>query len=239
VRLTYFKLDANFWGAMHGGHLHDPKATRIEAYRRSMEAIRQATGDAFILGCNQPMWPSLGLVHGSRSSGDIKRSWATFHSHAQEALSRNWQNGRLWWNDPEAVLFSCTLTKVEYRFHATSAFASGGMILSGDDLTNIPPDRLAMLASCCHPPKPRRSSTILQRSRSAGRNYPQASSSAFQSYQQPEDHRGPPTPPRSHSSALERRRHGQARRHHHPYGHAAPLGRNPARYLNPWRYEAR
>ena len=28
---TYFKLDANFWGAMHGGRLHDPKATRIEA----------------------------------------------------------------------------------------------------------------------------------------------------------------------------------------------------------------
>ena len=27
---TYFKLDANFWGAMHGGRLHDPNATRIE-----------------------------------------------------------------------------------------------------------------------------------------------------------------------------------------------------------------
>ena len=26
--VTYFKLDANFWGAMHGGRLSDPKATR-------------------------------------------------------------------------------------------------------------------------------------------------------------------------------------------------------------------
>ena len=33
---TYFKLDANFWGAMHGGRFHDPRATRIEAYRRGM-----------------------------------------------------------------------------------------------------------------------------------------------------------------------------------------------------------
>ena len=32
---TYFKLDANFWGAIHGGHFHDPAATRIEAYRRA------------------------------------------------------------------------------------------------------------------------------------------------------------------------------------------------------------
>jgi alpha-galactosidase len=36
---AYFKLDANFWGAMHGGFFHDPKATRIEAYRRGIRAI--------------------------------------------------------------------------------------------------------------------------------------------------------------------------------------------------------
>ena len=52
--VTYFKLDANFWGAMHGGRLHDPKATRIEAYRRGMEAVLRGAGDSFILGCNHP-----------------------------------------------------------------------------------------------------------------------------------------------------------------------------------------
>src|SRR5262249_21930996 len=36
---TYFKLDANFWGAMHGGRFHDPGATRVAAYRRGMTAI--------------------------------------------------------------------------------------------------------------------------------------------------------------------------------------------------------
>ena len=36
---TYFKLDANFWGAIHGGRFYDPRATRIEAYRRGMQAI--------------------------------------------------------------------------------------------------------------------------------------------------------------------------------------------------------
>jgi alpha-galactosidase len=39
---SYFKLDANFWGAMHGGRFHDANATRIEAYRRGMHAIRRA-----------------------------------------------------------------------------------------------------------------------------------------------------------------------------------------------------
>jgi alpha-galactosidase len=148
---TYFKLDANFWGAMHGGHLRDPKATRIEAYRRGMEAILRGAGDAFILGCNHPIWPSLGLIDGSRSSGDISRKWPKFAQTARENLSRNWQNGQLWWNDPDCALLTGPLTEDEYQFHATAVFASGGLILSGDDLTKIAPDRLAMLRKLLPP----------------------------------------------------------------------------------------
>ena len=133
---TYFKLDANFWGAIHGGRFHDPRATRVEAYRRGMEAVRRGAGDAFILGCNHPLWPSLGLVHGSRSSNDIKRTWARVKGTARQNLLRNWQNGRLWWNDPDAVVLT-GLPDEEVRFHATAVYATGGMILSGDDLTKV------------------------------------------------------------------------------------------------------
>lgn len=142
---TYFKLDANFWGAIHGGRFHDPRATRIDAYRRGMAAVLRGTRDAFVLGCNHPIWPSIGLLHGSRSSHDIRRDWKRFSDTARQNLNRNWQNGRLWWNDPDAVVLTGDLSEDEYRFHATVIYASGGMILSGDDLTTITPARLAML----------------------------------------------------------------------------------------------
>jgi alpha-galactosidase len=142
---TYFKLDANFWGAIHGGRFHDPRATRIEAYRRGMQAVLEGTGDAFVLGCNHPIWPSMGLIHGSRSSHDIKRDWKRISDTARQNLMRNWQNGRLWWNDPDAVVLTGTLPENEFRFHATAIYASGGMILSGDDLTTIGLPRLEML----------------------------------------------------------------------------------------------
>jgi alpha-galactosidase len=149
--VTYFKLDANFWGAMHGGRLHDPRATRIEAYRRGMQAVLRGAGNSFILGCNHPIWASIGLIHGSRSSGDVRRQWQTFERIARQNLNRNWQNGKLWWNDSDAVVLSGPLPPEEYRFHATSIVASGGMVLSGDDLSTLPPDRLAMLKKLLPP----------------------------------------------------------------------------------------
>lgn len=142
---TYFKLDANFWGAIHGGRFHDSRATRIEAYRRGMKAILRGVEDSFVLGCNHPIWPSLGLIHGSRSSNDIKRTWERIETTARQNLSRNWQNGRLWWNDSDAIVLTGDLPDNEFQFHATAIYASGGMLLSGDDLTKISATRLAML----------------------------------------------------------------------------------------------
>lgn len=142
---TYFKLDANFWGAIPGGRFHDPNATRVEAYRRGMEAVHKGSRDAFILGCNHPLWPSLGLIHGSRSSHDIKRDWTRIRDIARQNLMRNWQNRVLWWNDSDAVVLTGELPEEVLRFHATAVYASGGMILSGDDLTTISPARMAML----------------------------------------------------------------------------------------------
>jgi alpha-galactosidase len=149
--VTYFKLDANFWGAIHGGRFHDPKATRVEAYRRGMAAIRRGAGDSFILGCNHPIWPSAGLIHGSRSSNDIKRTWDRIKTTAQQNLLRNWQNGTLWWNDPDAIVLTGELPEHEFIFHATAIYATGGMVLSGDDLTAMPAPRMAMLEKLLPP----------------------------------------------------------------------------------------
>ena len=142
---TYFKLDANYWGAIHGGRHHDPQATRIEAYRRGMAAILRGAEGGYVLGCNAPRWASLGLVHGQRTSGDIERTWASIKATGRENLQRAWQNGRLWWNDPDCVLLSGTLPENEVQFHATVVAATGGMVFSGDDLTRLPPERLALL----------------------------------------------------------------------------------------------
>ncbi|WP_043761165.1 glycoside hydrolase family 36 protein [Aeromonas taiwanensis] len=140
--IHYFKLDANFWGAIHGGRFHDPDATRVEAYRRGMAAILRGAGEgAFLLGCNAPIWPSLGLVHGMRVSDDVERHGPRFRQIAREAFCRAWQNDRLWALDPDCVcqrdLPSQRASAAEYDFHLAALVASGGMVLVGDRLQDL------------------------------------------------------------------------------------------------------
>lgn len=160
----YFKLDANMWGAMHGGFFHDPGVTRIQAYRRGMRSVLEGAGrDSFLLGCNAPMWPSLGTVHGMRVTDDISRKWQAFSLLAEQCFNRNWQHNRLWINDPDCLVLQNSNTKLigpdgaerlkqksnlsdsEFLFHATYIIASGGMVLSGDNIAEMTEDTLNIL----------------------------------------------------------------------------------------------
>jgi len=152
--INYFKLDANYWGAIHGGVHYDKHATRIEAYRRGMQAILKGCDDnTVVLGCNAPIWPSLGLVTAMRTSGDINRQWKTIKGTAYENLCRAWQNGKLWDADPDCVVLANDPEQGEkkmiqpdqWMFHSTAIHAVGGLILSGDKAALLQEKEIGML----------------------------------------------------------------------------------------------
>lgn len=146
--VKYFKLDANVWGALPFGNRYDKNATAAQAYRRGMEAFWKATGDdAFILGCNAPMWPSLGLVSGMRVTNDVVRNVKHMASLSEQCFSRNWMHNKLWINDPDCLIMTDALPPIMdpagiahkspvkkkfYRLNNIYIRASGGMVLSGD-----------------------------------------------------------------------------------------------------------
>lgn len=146
--VKYFKLDANVWGALPFGVRHDRNATSIEAYRRGMEAFwRGIEGEAFVLGCNAPMWASLGEVTAMRVTDDIVRSIRHVAGMSRQCFYRNWMNNTLWINDPDCLIMAGTSKRVMdaggmvqktpaqdkcYRFNNIYVRASGGIVLSGD-----------------------------------------------------------------------------------------------------------
>lgn len=169
--IRYFKLDALFWGAMHGGRLWNANLTRVEAYRQGMAAFNRGAGeDAYILGCNAAIWPSLGLVNGMRVTSDIMRQGEIIRTLAEEQFFRNWQHGKLWVNDPDCVCLDdgeLTFPKKadllkqglppasaeEYHFHAAVILASGGAILSGDDIASLSAENAALLKTLVAGPR--------------------------------------------------------------------------------------
>ena len=156
--VEYFKLDANYWGAIHKGIHYDTTATRIEAYRAGMKAILEGCdSNTVVLGCNNPMWPSLGLITASRTSNDVSRDWNSFQSTARENLMRSWQNGKLWYNDPDCLVLGNNnnpdvhLTANEFLFHASVVHAVGGLMLLGDKYANLSEKQFDIIRKELHP----------------------------------------------------------------------------------------
>ncbi|GIC78745.1 glycoside hydrolase family 36 protein [Moritella sp. F3] len=132
-----FKLDANYWGSLRGQRLQKG-ITGVEAYRLGMQAIIDGAGEALVLGCNAPMWPSLGLVDAMRVSDDVERRPERFEQIAKETFNRSWQHRQLWQIDPDCItltsLVDQSTEQANYEFHRNVILAAGGLTLSGDPL---------------------------------------------------------------------------------------------------------
>lgn len=137
-----FKLDANYWGTLKGVRSQSG-VTGVEAYRLGMEAIIEGAGEALILGCNAPMWPSLGMVDAMRVSDDVERCANRFEQIAKETFYRSWQHRKLWQIDPDCATFvslpNQATERRNYQFHRDTLLACGGLLLSGDPLDELTP----------------------------------------------------------------------------------------------------
>lgn len=82
----------------------DPSATRLEAYRRGLEAIRRGAGpDAYLCVCGGHFGGSLGLADAQRSGSDVRGWWEVMEPRIKQNLLRTWMH-RLWHVDPDAML---------------------------------------------------------------------------------------------------------------------------------------
>lgn len=160
----YVKIDFVYAGALDGIR-HDPNVTRAQAYRRGLEVIRKVAGERFILGCGNPIGPSIGIINGSRISPDVGPFWYPVEATREagrndlslpstrnavwNSLARSWMHGSLWLNDPDCLLARDTetaLTPAEVRTLASVIALSGGMVLDSDNLLRLSEERRDILS---------------------------------------------------------------------------------------------
>jgi alpha-galactosidase len=164
--VTFFRVDRLFAAALPGRR-HDPTATRAQALRRGLEAIREGIGDdAFLLACGAPLGPCVGLVDGMRVGPDVDPNWEPMWSHdlsspaAENALrngvTRAAFHGRLWANDPGCLLVrqrgaELELVLNEMRTLSALVALQGGVTFDSDELLRIRPGRLKYLRQALPP----------------------------------------------------------------------------------------
>ena len=153
MKVSAFKLDACYWGCVKGSH-YKGGISRVENYRRGLEVIKKACrGKAYILGCNAPMWPSLGLVDAMRITDDIIRDRSRIRELTNQVIKRLYMN-RLFTLDPDCLVqkdlpYQKTNTD-EYEVLQAMILLSGGSVHSGDVIEELDSHDLEVLKTLCH-----------------------------------------------------------------------------------------
>lgn len=153
----YHKIDFCYAAALPAAERHDRSATRAEALRRGLDAVRDGIGDdAFLLGCGCPFGPAVGAVDAMRVSADVAPTWEP-DAHwpglpetapsARNAIAasvlRAPLHRRVFLNDPDCVLLRPTGTGLDA--HERSVLrdvvaGTGAFVVFSDDLSRYTDD---------------------------------------------------------------------------------------------------
>jgi alpha-galactosidase len=141
--IDFFKIDFVYAAAIPGRR-HDPGLSDIAAYRSGVELIREAIGDAYLLGCGAPILPSVGLVDAMRVSPDTAPHWEPLENDLSKPGGRSsvltgrgraFQQGRFWVNDPDCIVARPAVERREELAVHIERF--GGLRGSSDRLADL------------------------------------------------------------------------------------------------------
>lgn len=157
----YVKLDFLVYEASSADMVYyDGSATRAQALRRGMEAIRAGFGEErFILGCTALLGSVAGIVDAERISTDISPYWGREKDRpflesirvpnvCRNIINRTYLHNRLWANDPDVLVArddSTELTRGEIELCTSALYLSGGLTLCGDRFSTLSAERAELV----------------------------------------------------------------------------------------------
>ena len=149
----FFKLDYIYDTVLNAERYHNPYLTKSQVYHAGLKRIREAVGDsAYVLECGSVS--AAGLCDSWRCNADIGASWDELigvRRTGRAVPKRYYLHGKLFHNDPDHLVVRDPLTPDQARVLATNVAMSGGQVLTGDVLYNLPDDRLQIIKQVLPP----------------------------------------------------------------------------------------
>ena len=154
----YLKLD--LMTTCLGDYVYsEPDFNSLKNYKACMSLIRDTVPeDTFLLGCTAPFLPSVGIVHGVRSSCDIGADWDSVKDVMSRTLKRYYYHKRYFHNDADCLIIrkaenedaecyrNCTRTDEEIKSYLSATAASGGILMFSDKLSLLTDGQIEMLS---------------------------------------------------------------------------------------------
>lgn len=156
----YFKLDFMMYECSTPNCVYnDRTATRAQALRKGLEAIRRGAGDdSLILGGTMVMGPAVGVVNAERIGTDITPFWvrekaakfdeaSAVYRAIRNVLLRSYMHRNLWLNDPDVLIVRKErneLNEDEVMLWWKVLQIGGGMLLMTDRFCELDEEREAL-----------------------------------------------------------------------------------------------
>jgi len=139
-------------------HAFDSTMTSMERTRAGLKAMREGIADAFFLGCSSVFGPTLGIVDGLRTGGDIDPTFEAYTTKCLQNGGNFYLNRCVVQNDADYLVlrnkedeeadrawgknkFGGDVTLNEASMWANYVSLFGGIKISSDDLNLLRPER--------------------------------------------------------------------------------------------------
>jgi alpha-galactosidase len=140
-------------------HAFDESMTSMERTRAGLKAMREGIADAFFLGCSSVFGPTLGIVDGLRSGGDIDPTFEAYTGRCIQNGGNFYLNQTVVQNDADYLVlrnkddeeaerawdigrkFGGNVTLDEATMWTNYVTLFGGIKISSDNLNTLRPER--------------------------------------------------------------------------------------------------
>lgn len=139
----------------------DPSMTCMERTRAGLKAMKEGLGDGYLLGCSSVFGPTLGIVDGLRTGGDIFPTYDAYRDRCLQNGGNFYLHKTVVQNDADYLIvrnkddeeierawkdkFGGTVTLNEAAMWADYIALFGGMHIESDNLKTLRPERKALV----------------------------------------------------------------------------------------------
>jgi alpha-galactosidase len=147
--MGYWGPEAHFGSFSREVRFSNPTLTNAQAHRHLWEAIRRGVGpQTLLLGCNTMGPLALGIIDLQRIGDDTSPThWEAQVAHGAASVTNRFAQNRRWWiNDADVVIINRNFNDNQARTWAGFVALTGGLMMFGDRISQIPEHRRAWLA---------------------------------------------------------------------------------------------